>query len=272
MAKRGTRLDLVLVERGLVPSRSRARAMILAGDVLVDGQQVSQAGTPVVEKQNVELKQKPRFVSRGGEKIDHALEAFDVDVAGKVVADLGACTGGFTDAVLQRGAQTVYAVDVGYGQLDFRLREDPRVVVMERTNARYLESLPERVDVVVIDVSFISLSHMFPVAGRVLGPDGCCVTLIKPQFEAGKGEVGKGGVVRDPAVHRTVLRNMMGYAQASAFRCDGLTASPLVGPAGNHEFLGVFRRNDSSGSDTAAIETMIEEALAEVRQQESEKP
>lgn len=269
MAKQGNRLDLALVERGLVESRSRARAMILAGDVLVGGQAVTRAGTQVSEQQLVELRQKPRFVSRGGDKIDHALDVFDIEVDGKIVADFGACTGGFTDAVLQRGARKVYAIDVGYGQLDFRLREDARVIVMERTNARYLESLPEPIDIVVIDVSFISLGHMFPVAASILGPDGACVPLIKPQFEAGKGEVGKGGVVRDPAVHRTVLRNVFEQARASGFQCTGLTASPLVGPAGNHEFLGAFRRSKGDVVESSGIDAMIESALDEARRQDS---
>jgi 23S rRNA (cytidine1920-2'-O)/16S rRNA (cytidine1409-2'-O)-methyltransferase len=271
MAKQGTRLDLALVERGLVESRSRARAMILAGDVLIGGQPVTQAGLPVTDLHIVELRQKPRFVSRGGDKIDHALDEFGIDVEDKVVADLGACTGGFTDAVLQRGARKVYAVDVGYGQLAFRLREDPRVVVMERTNARYIESLPEPIDVVVIDVSFISLSHIFPVAVQILAPNGVCVPLIKPQFEAGKGEVGKGGVVKDPAIHRTVLRNVVEQARTSGFRCDGLSASPLVGPAGNHEFLGEFRRSGSGDGDgeQSGIDNMIHGALEQVRRQDS---
>ncbi len=269
MAKQGVRLDLALVERGLVESRSRARAMILAGDVLIGGQTMMRAGTPVTRDQSVELRQKPRFVSRGGEKIDHALTVFNIDVSGKSVADLGACTGGFTDAVLQRGARKVYAVDVGYGQLDFRLRGDPRVVVMERTNARYLESLPEPVDVVVIDVSFISLSHMFPVADRMLSAAGIGVPLIKPQFEAGKDEVGKGGVVRDPAVHRLVLQNVVKQAAAFGFRCDGLTVSPLTGPAGNHEFLGAFRRNRGDSIDRPDVGAMIERTLDDVRRQDS---
>lgn len=272
MAKQGSRLDLVLVERGLVDTRSRARAMILAGDVLVDDQPVIRAGTPVTDHQAVELRQKPRFVSRGGEKIDHALDVFDIDVAGKVVVDLGACTGGFTDAVLQRGARMVYAVDVGYGQLDFRLREDPRVVVMERTNARHLESLPEPVDLVVIDVSFISLRHIFPVVDRILTSVGACVPLIKPQFEAGKGEVGKGGVVRNPDVHRLVLRNVVNQARESGLRCSGLTASPLVGPAGNHEFLGIFRRTAAGDAELPETEAMIDHALDEVRRQDGERP
>ena len=270
MPRKGARLDLVLVERGLVESRSRAKAMILAGDVLVNGQPVMQAGTPVGDDQKVELRQKPRFVSRGGEKIDHALEAFDVNVTAAIVADLGACTGGFTDAVLKRGARKVYAVDVGYGQLDFRLREDPRVVVMERTNARYIESLPDPIDLAIIDVSFISLGHMFPVVGNILADDGVCVPLIKPQFEAGKDEVGKGGVVRDAHVHRMVLRNVVHQAADSGLSCHGLTASPLTGPAGNHEFLGLFRRSTSDDYSPPAqdIDVMIDQAVAEAHRQD----
>jgi 23S rRNA (cytidine1920-2'-O)/16S rRNA (cytidine1409-2'-O)-methyltransferase len=263
MSKGEMRLDLAMVERGLVENRSKAKALILAGDVLVDDAPVSRAGAGVSASQVVSLKQKPRFVGRGGEKIDHALDRFDIDVSGKVVADLGACTGGFTDAVLQRGAAKVYAIDVGYGQLDLRLREDPRVVVMERTNARYLEALPDPVDVVVIDVSFISLALIFPAVDRILAPDGVVAPLIKPQFEAGKQDVGKGGVVRDPKIHRKVLEKVLRDAAEAGFRCDGLTASPLTGPAGNHEFLGAFRRSDGP-FDTHDTGAMIDQALAEI--------
>jgi 23S rRNA (cytidine1920-2'-O)/16S rRNA (cytidine1409-2'-O)-methyltransferase len=263
MSKNETRLDLAMVERGLVENRSKAKALILAGDVLVDDAPVTRAGAGVNAAQVVSLKQKPRFVGRGGEKIDHALDRFEIDVAGRVVADLGACTGGFTDAVLQWGAAKVYAVDVGYGQLDLRLREDPRVVVMERTNARYLEALPDPVDVVVIDVSFISLALIFLAVDRILAPEGVVVPLIKPQFEAGKQDVGKGGVVRDPRIHRKVLEKVVRDAAETGFRCDGLTASPLTGPAGNHEFLGVFRRA-AGPVDTERTGAMIDQALAEI--------
>ncbi|HEV2128179.1 MAG TPA: TlyA family RNA methyltransferase [Thermomicrobiales bacterium] len=269
MTRGDTRLDIAMVERGLVENRSRAKAMILAGDVLVDGEAVSRAGAVVGAQSNISLKHKPQFVGRGGEKIDHALNRFDIDVAGKVVADLGACTGGFTDAVLQRGAVRVYAIDVGYGQLDFRLREDPRVVVMERTNARYLEALPDPIDVCMIDVSFISLNLMFPAVDRILAAAGVVVPLIKPQFEAGKGEVGKGGVVRDPAIHRSVLAKVVRQASEHGFRCEALTASPLTGPAGNHEFLGLFRRSEEP-VDEDELTAMIDGALGEVRRQEEE--
>ncbi len=263
MSKGETRLDIAMVERGLVENRSKAKALILAGDVLVDDVPTTRAGAGVAAGQAISLKQKPRFVGRGGEKIDHALDRFAIEVEGRIVADLGACTGGFTDAALQRGAAKVYAIDVGYGQLDLRLREDPRVVVMERTNARYLDALPDPIDIAVIDVSFISLALIFPAVDRILAPDGVVAPLIKPQFEAGKQDVGKGGVVRDPKIHRKVLEKVVRDAAEAGFRCDGLIASPLTGPAGNHEFLGVFRRSDGP-LDTEAIDAMIDGALAEI--------
>jgi 23S rRNA (cytidine1920-2'-O)/16S rRNA (cytidine1409-2'-O)-methyltransferase len=267
MSKGDARLDAALVERGLVENRSRAKALILAGDVLVDGHVVTRAGAPVTGTEDLTLRKKPRFVGRGGEKIDHALSRFGVDLFGKVVADIGACTGGFTDAVLQRGAARVYAIDVGYGQLDFKLRKDPRVVVMERTNARYLDALPDPIDVVVIDVSFISLDLIFPAVKRVIVPDGVVVPLIKPQFEAGKKDVGKGGVVRDPFTHRVVLEKVVRSAATYGFRCDALIASPLTGPAGNHEFLGLFRQS-SETVDEGELPMMIDRALAETHTQE----
>jgi 23S rRNA (cytidine1920-2'-O)/16S rRNA (cytidine1409-2'-O)-methyltransferase len=252
------RLDQYVVEAGLAVSRSQAKALIMAGDVLVNGQQETRAGHPVGERDEVALRQKPRFVSRGGEKLDHALEAFRIDVAGSVAADLGASTGGFTDCLLQRGADRVYAVDVGHGQLDLRVRDDARVVVLEKTNARYLESLPEPVDLVVIDVSFISLDLIFPVAARLLRPGGRCVPLIKPQFEAGRHEIGKGGVVRDPAVHRLVLERALASAVAHGFGVTGLVASPLQGPAGNVEFLAHLQLGAAAGD----VPAMIDAALA----------
>lgn len=253
------RLDQELVDRGLLESRSRARALILAGDILVNGQRETRAGHPTGPQDVIALRQRPRFVSRGGEKLDHALAAFGVDVGSRVTVDLGASTGGFTDCLLQRGAARVYAVDVGYGQLDSRLRDDARVVVIERTNARYLESLPEPVDVAVIDVSFISLSLIFPVVARLLDDDGVCIPLIKPQFEAGRDDVGKGGVVRDRAIHRRVLERTLASSAQHGFTCHGLTASPLVGPAGNVEFLGLFSRIPSD----LQVKPMIDNALRE---------
>lgn len=256
------RLDLALVERGLAETRSRARALILAGDVLVNGQKEVRAGHNVQLADELSLKERPRFVSRGGEKLTHALEVFPVPVEDAVAADLGASTGGFTDCLLQRGAAKVYAVDVGYGQIDDRLRHDPRVIVMERTNARYLDDLPEPVDLVVIDVSFISLQLIFPVVTRILRPDGWCVPLIKPQFEAGREEVGKGGVVRDPATHRAVLERVTADAAANGLATIGLTASPLLGPAGNVEFLAALRFGGEPGDLGAMIDRAMNEARA----------
>lgn len=246
------RLDESLVERGLADTRSRARALILAGDVLVNDQPATRAGMLVSPTDRIELRERPRFVSRGGEKLAHALEVFGLDVTGWVCADLGASTGGFTDCLLQAGATRVYAIDVGYGLLDPKLRDDPRVVVMERTNARYLERLPEPVNLVTIDVSFISLRLIFPAAARILAPGGWCVPLIKPQFEAGRREVRR-GVVRDPAVHRRVLEEVLEVAAESGFRLLGLTRSPLLGPAGNVEFLACLRLEDraTEGEGTA---------------------
>lgn len=251
------RLDNHLVDRGLADTRSRAKALILAGDVLVNDRRETRAGYAIGERDAVTLRQKPRFVSRGGEKLDQALDAFGIDVAGLVAADLGASTGGFTDCLLQRNVARVYAVDVGHGQLDLRVRDDERVVVLERTNARYLELLPEAVDIVVIDVSFISLSLILPVAARLLKPGGVCVPLIKPQFEAGRGEVGKGGVVRDPATHRSVLERSAQHAVDNGFGVVGLVVSPLQGPAGNIEFLAELRQGATSSSVPQSIDLAI---------------
>lgn len=254
------RLDQHLVDIGLLETRSRARAMILAGDVLVNGIPETRAGHPVLEKDDITLRQKPRFVSRGGEKLDHALEVFEIDATNMVVADLGASTGGFSDCLLQRGAARIYAVDVGHGQLDLRVRDNPRVVVMEKTNARFIETLPEQVDLVVIDVSFISLSLMFPVVAKILKPGGVCVPLIKPQFEAGRDEIGKGGVIRDPAIHRLVLERTIVLAQTNGLATVGLVASPLQGPAGNIEFLAKLERNGTDGDISSLVNAAMVEA------------
>ncbi|MCC6314293.1 MAG: TlyA family RNA methyltransferase [Thermomicrobiales bacterium] len=254
------RLDEALVARGLAETRSRARALILARDVMVNGAVVDRAGAPVRPTDEIALVAKARFVSRGGEKLDHALERFGIDVAGLIAADLGASTGGFTDCLLQRGAARVYAVDVGYGQLAEHVRLDPRAIVMDRTNARNLQSLLEPVDLVTVDVSFISLALVLPAPGRLLRRDGRCVPLIKPQFEAGPRDVGKGGVVRDPAVHRRVLEQTTAAARENGFGVLGLTASPLRGPAGNVEFLANLRLGAPSVDVEAAIAAALEEA------------
>jgi len=253
------RLDEAVTRLSLAPTRSKARAMIMAGDVLVNGLPSLQAGTSVKPTDEITLKSKPRFVSRGGEKLDHALNEFEVDVNGYVCADLGASTGGFTDCLLQRGASKVYSIDVGYGQIDQKLRDDLRVIVEERVNARYLESLPEPIDLVVIDVSFISLSLILPVAARVLKPAGFCVPLVKPQFEAGRKDVGKGGVVRDAAIHRRVLEQVAVYADANGFAVSGITTSPIVGPAGNVEFLMKLTRVDVEPPE---LQQLIERVFA----------
>ncbi len=235
---RRIRLDHLLVERGLIASRTEAQRWIRAGEVQVAGQVVDQPGALVPADAPVALTARPRFVSRGGEKLEAALIGFGIDVRGLVAADVGASTGGFTDCLLQRGAARVYAIDVGYGQLDWQLRQDPRVVVMERTNARYLEQLPEKVHLVTIDVSFISLRRILPQVVRWMHSHGQVVALIKPQFEAGRRDVGKGGVVRDPAIHRRVLEEVVRAAADLGLTLRGLMVSPLLGPAGNREFLG----------------------------------
>lgn len=231
------RLDQAMVDRGICEDLGKAQAMIMAGDVLVNGQKETRAGRPIIAKDVISLKEKPRFVSRGGEKMDGALAAFNIDVSGMTAADFGSSTGGFTDCLLQRGASRVYTVDVGYGILDERIRTDERVVSMERTNARHLDGLPEPIDLVVIDVSFISLNLMFPAVMRVLKPGGICVPLIKPQFEAEQVDIEKGGVVRDPEVHESVLLKVLRYANDHGLTATGLIASPLRGPKGNIEFL-----------------------------------
>lgn len=258
------RLDQAMVERGLVDTRSRAKSFIMAGDILVNGEKETRAGRAIAAADTLTFKVKPRFVSRGGEKLDHALAAFGIDVSGLIAADLGASTGGFTDCLLQRGAARVYAVDVGYGQIDEKLRTDNRVVVMERENARYLESLPEPIGITSIDVSFISLKLMFPVVAKVSKPGARCIPLIKPQFEAGRADIGKGGVVRDAAVHRRVLETTLAAAIELGLVPHGLVASPLRGPAGNVEFLAhlVNEPLPESGVDIAP---MVEQALDQAR-------
>jgi 23S rRNA (cytidine1920-2'-O)/16S rRNA (cytidine1409-2'-O)-methyltransferase len=231
------RLDAALFERGLAPTRAKARGMIMAGEVLVNGETVDKPGTRVTTEADLQIKAKPRFVSRGGEKLAGALADFDLNVTGRIGADVGASTGGFTDCLLQNGAARIYAIDVGYGQLAYTLRQDERVVVLERTNARYLEALAEPVNLVVVDASFISLRLLLPVIKGWLTSQADLVTLIKPQFEAGKKDVGKGGVVRDSTVHRRVLEGILTFAQTEGFVIRGLTRSPITGPAGNIEFL-----------------------------------
>jgi 23S rRNA (cytidine1920-2'-O)/16S rRNA (cytidine1409-2'-O)-methyltransferase len=231
------RLDRVMVDRGLAESRERAQALIMAGSVAVDGQPARRAAMPIDDAAEIAVKARMPYVSRGGLKLAHAIEHFGLDVAGLTMADVGASTGGFTDCLLQRGAARVYAIDVGYGQLDWRLRQDPRVVVMERTHAREVAALPEPIDAAVVDVSFISLRQVLPNVFGWLAPGGWVVALIKPQFEAGREQVGKGGVVRDPAVHDEVILRVTHAVEALGKRVAGVTPSPILGPAGNREFL-----------------------------------
>lgn len=239
MGKR-ERLDRVLVERGLVGSREDGRRRILAGEVLVEGRVVTKAGILIDTGAEVRLNpSRQPYVSRGGLKLEKALDEFGIEVRGKIALDVGASTGGFTDCLLMRGARRVYAVDVGYGQLDWKLRNDPRVLVLERRNARYLtpDDLPAPPDLAVIDVSFISLRLVLPAVRRLLAPGAEVVALIKPQFEVGKGKVGKGGVVRSPEEHRRVIREVGEAAGELGFRPRGVVESPLRGPKGNREFF-----------------------------------
>jgi len=270
------RLDLLLVERGLAESRAKAQALIMAGQVRVDDQVVLKPGTAVQLAARLDVERGPRFVSRGGEKLEAALSIFGVEVTGRVCADVGASTGGFTDCLLRRGAVRVYAVDVGKGVLDWKLRNDPRVVVMEETNARHIESLPEPVSLVTIDASFISLRLLLPVAkgwfstsppspsrstpvGLPEGEDREIIALIKPQFEAGKRQVARGdGVIRDPEVHRQVLLDVLAFAQREGLGVRGLIRSPLLGPKGNAEFLAWL---STAGKSPGEVDALVETAL-----------
>ncbi len=234
------RLDVVMEEKGLAHSRSLAQKLIMAGEVRVNGQVVLKPAVKVSSTDLIEVAQGPRFVSRGGEKLEAALEGFGLTrLEGCVCADIGASTGGFTDCLLQHGAEKVYAVDVGYGVLDWKIRNDARVVVMERINARFIEGFPERIDMVTVDASFISLSVLLPVIKKWFNDQPTrVVALIKPQFEAGRADAARGsGVIRDPEIHRTVLKRVLDFAQADGFQLNGLIKSPLTGPKGNIEFL-----------------------------------
>lgn len=257
------RLDVLLVNRGLFETRSRAQAEIMAGNVLVDEVKIDKPGTPTKEDVTIRiLGSKIPYVSRGGLKLAKALEVFPISVENKVVADIGASTGGFTDCALQNGAKKVFAVDVGYGQLAWKLRQDARVVNLERTNVRFLkvEDLGELVDVVTIDVAFISLSLVLPAVYKIVKDNGFIIALIKPQFEAGKENVGKNGVVKDAAVHRQVIQKVIQEARGTGFSVQGLDYSPIKGPEGNIEYLLYL---DKSGQDNFAddeIEKIVEKS------------
>lgn len=239
------RLDKLVLERGLAPSRERAQALILAAKIMVDGQRVTKAGQKVAPDCQVELiGEDLPFASRGGLKLEHAFETFPLNVRDLVAMDVGASTGGFTDCLLQHGAKRVYAIDVGYGQLAWKLRQDPRVVVLERQNIRHLppERIPEPVQAATIDTSFISLKLVIPATLPFLEPNSLLVALIKPQFEAGRSQVGKGGVVRDAAIHQQVCDSIMEFCQSlGLLQQMAITPSPILGPKGNREFLLVAR-------------------------------
>lgn len=263
MAKK--RLDVLIFEKGLVPSRERAKTTIMEGLVYVDGQKADKAGTMVAEDAAIEVRSNAKqFVSRGGKKIEKALGHFEIDPKGLVVMDVGASTGGFTDCLLQRGAVKVYSIDVGYGQLAYQLRIDPRVKCMERTNIRYVTSdmLEETPSLAVIDVSFISLKLVLPVVAGLLDENGRIACLIKPQFEAGKGKVGKKGVVREPEIHRDVLQAFIENAHAAGLHVHDVTFSPIKGPEGNIEFLGYLGKTLSE--NPIDIEEIVRQAHTEL--------
>lgn len=242
-AMKRERLD-ILVQRQAGVSRAKAQGLIHAGQVWLDGKRLDKPGLQVSEDSTLDIREQPRFVSRGGEKLEAAFAAFGLDVEGRVAIDVGASTGGFTDCLLQHGARCVYAVDVGYGQLAWKLRRDPRVTVLERTNIRYLtrDRLAEPPSFFTIDCSFISLGLVLPPLARLLGEEPAGVALIKPQFEAGREQVGKGGVVRDPDIHEAVVERVREAAREVGFAQIDVIPSPLLGPAGNREFLAYMRR------------------------------
>ena len=248
------RLDILVVKNGLAPSREKAKALIMAGLVLVDGEREDKPGSSFEDTCAVSLKKSANpfpFVSRGGAKLAKAVGAFGLNLSGRVCMDVGCSTGGFTDCMLQNGAALVYAVDVGYGQLDWKLREDPRVIVMEKTNIRYLE--PDRIgkapDFVSIDVSFISLTKVLTPVKALMAEEGEIVALIKPQFEAGREKVGKKGVVRDPAVHEEVIRTVAAHASSLGLLIEGLDYSPIKGPEGNIEYLLYLRKTGEAAQE-----------------------
>ena len=260
------RLDALLVEQGYADSRTKAQAIIMSGQVYVDGQKADKPGISYDECVSVEVRGATcPYVSRGGLKLEKALHDFGVNPAGFVCSDSGASTGGFTDCLLQQGAKKVFAIDVGYGQLDWKIRADPRVVVMERTNVRYVtpEQLGEPLDLSVVDVSFISLRIVLPVIKTLLKPSGQVLCLIKPQFEAGKEKVGKKGVVREPETHKEVLDNFINQTREIGFAILGLTFSPVKGPEGNIEFLAHLTLDDAEGiqPDTASIVAQAHKTL-----------
>ncbi len=242
------RLDILVVEKGMATSRQRARALIMAGKILVDSQRMEKPGAQISVDSRITLKGDDlAFVSRGGLKLEGALETLNLDVRDLICLDVGASTGGFTDCLLQHGARKVYAVDVGYGQLAWKLRQDRRVVVIERTNIRYMkpERMPELADLVTIDTSFISLKIVVPSVLKFIKPSGRILALIKPQFEAGKGRVGKGGVVKDADIHRQIISDLIDFFEQQGLACGPVVPSPVLGPKGNQEFIILLTCTDS---------------------------
>lgn len=259
------RLDILVTERGLVESREKAKTLIMAGQVYVDGQKADKPGDTFSEDAAVEVRGKGLpYVSRGGLKLEKAMREFGLQLQGRTCMDIGASTGGFTDCMLQNGAQRVYSVDVGYGQLAWSLRTDPRVVNLERTNARYLtrEQVPEEINFFSVDVSFISLTLILPAVRPLLAEHGQAVCLIKPQFEAGREKVGKKGVVRDKAVHEEVIEKIRSFALENGFSVLGLTFSPVKGPEGNIEYLIYLERSEapSQGEQVPSAQQVVEES------------
>ena len=255
------RLDVMLVERGLAESREKAKAIIMSGIVYVDGEKEDKAGSNFPETVEIEVRGKTlKYVSRGGLKLEKAMEVFPIELDGKVCMDVGSSTGGFTDCMLQNGAVKVYSVDVGYGQLAWKLRQDERVVVMEKTNIRYVkpEDIEELVDFASVDVSFISLSKVLPPLRDLLKDEAEVVCLIKPQFEAGREKVGKKGVVRDKSVHVEVIENVLGYAEDAGFTVLGLDFSPVKGPEGNIEYLMHIRKGEAESNDKFDVKELVE--------------
>ena len=255
---RKVRLDLLLIEQEMADSQQHAQRLIMAGQVTVDGRMVDKPGTRVPTSAEIKVAVPLPYVSRGGFKLAAALDAVELPVSGWVVADVGASTGGFTDCLLQRDAARVYAIDVGYGQLAWKLRQDSRVTVMDRSNARHLAELPEPVDLATIDVSFISLRLILPAVRGWLHPEGQIVALIKPQFEAERDQVGKGGVIHDPAVHRAVLDNILTWAESQDWGLQGLVRSPITGPAGNIEFLAHWKPGQATAVE---LEKLVKACL-----------
>ncbi len=265
MAKK--RADLLLFEKGLVESREKAKRVIMEGAVFVGTDRIDKPGQSLDENAEIWVKKNPiKFVSRGGLKLEKAISSFDLNLKDQVAMDMGASTGGFTDCMLKEGAKKVYAVDVGYGQLDWSLRSDPRVLVKERTNIRYLQEsdIDEKLDFISIDVSFISLKHILPVAYKLLKEDGRVVALIKPQFEAGRDKVGKKGIIKDKLIHKEVIENVLSFSENIGLYPLGLTFSPITGTGGNVEFLACFSKN-TNNIDDKLIDRVIEDAHTELK-------